>query len=84
VLEALAAGVPVLASDRGGLPELVGEDAVLPPTDPGAWSGALTELWRSPELRGQRGAEALARGRERFGEARYYEGLMELYGRVSP
>ncbi len=38
VLEALAAGVPVLAADRGGLPELVGEDAVLPASDQAAWS----------------------------------------------
>jgi glycosyltransferase involved in cell wall biosynthesis len=84
VLEALAAGVPVLASDRGGLPELVGEDATLPPTDHRAWSGALSELWESPFLRQQRGVQALARARERFGEASYYEGLMGLYGRVSP
>jgi glycosyltransferase involved in cell wall biosynthesis len=84
VLEALAAGVPVLASDRGGLPELVGEDATLAPADHGAWSAGLSELWHSPELRGQRGAQALARARERFGEASYYERLMGLYDRVSP
>ncbi len=47
VLEAMAAGVPVLASDRGGLPELVGEDATLPSGDPAAWSAALSELWKN-------------------------------------
>ena len=76
VLEALAAGVPVLASDRGGLPELVGEDATLPATDRRAWSDALSELWRTPGLRAERGAAALARARERFGEDRYYDRLM--------
>jgi glycosyltransferase involved in cell wall biosynthesis len=84
VLEALAAGVPVLAADRGGLPELVGEDAALPATDENAWAARLAELWQSPRMRAERGAQALARARERFAEDRYYDRLMELYDGVSP
>ncbi len=83
VLEALAAGVPVLASDRGGLPELVGEDAVLPARNLEAWTSSLAELWQNPAVRSVRGAAALARARERFGEDRFYEGLIRLYGAVS-
>jgi glycosyltransferase involved in cell wall biosynthesis len=79
VLEALAAGVPVLAADRGGLPELVGEDATLPATDQRAWSESLKELWQNPDLRAERGAAALTRARERFGEDRFYDGLTALY-----
>ena len=79
VLEALAAGVPVLAADRGGLPELVGEDATLPATDQIAWSESLKELWQNPDLRAERGAAALTRARERFGEDRFYDGLTALY-----
>ncbi len=83
MLEALAGGVPVLAADRGGLPELVGEDATLPATDQAAWTAALRELWQNPGLRAERGAAALARARERFGEDRFYERLMQLYGAKS-
>jgi glycosyltransferase involved in cell wall biosynthesis len=79
VLEALAAGVPVLAADRGGLPELVGEEATLPASDRIAWSESLKELWRNPDLRAERGAAALTRARERFGEDRFYDGLTALY-----
>jgi len=84
VLEALAAGVPVLASNRGGLPEIVGGENTLAADDPAAWSRALAELWRDPALRERRGTEAIARTRERFGEDGYYDRLMRLYDGVSP
>ena len=47
VLEAFAAGTPVLGSDRGGIAELVrsGVDGLLlPPGDAGAWAKALAQL----------------------------------------
>jgi glycosyltransferase involved in cell wall biosynthesis len=79
VLDSLAAGVPVLVSDRGGLPELTAPHEALPPGEAGAWARALGELWGNPALRRERGEAALARARERFGEQRYYEGLIGLY-----
>lgn len=77
VLDAQAAGVPVLVSGLGGLPELVDRDAVVPP---GGWAEALAALWGDPELRRERGEQALARARARHGEDAYYEGLMKIYG----
>jgi glycosyltransferase involved in cell wall biosynthesis len=79
-LEGLAAGVPALVSDRGGLPELVTGGDVLPAEDPGAWTRALAELWRDPAARRERGEQALGRARARYGEDAYYERLIEIYG----
>ncbi len=75
----MAAGLPVLASEIGGLPEMVGPDATVEPTDAGAWAEALGELWDDPKLRRERGEAALARARERFGEDGYYERMMACY-----
>jgi glycosyltransferase involved in cell wall biosynthesis len=80
VLDAIAAGVPVLASDRGGLPELVGPGAALPAEDLETWRTALEALWREPSGRRSRGEAALSTGRDRFGEDRAYAALRELYG----
>jgi glycosyltransferase involved in cell wall biosynthesis len=79
VLDALAAGVPVLASDRGGLPELVGAGAALPAEDVRAWTSALAALWADPSARAAQGEAGLERARERFGERRYHDALIGAY-----
>jgi glycosyltransferase involved in cell wall biosynthesis len=78
-LDALAAGVPVLVSDRGGIPERVPPGAVLPIDDGAAWASALAELWRDRALRRERGLQALALARELLSEDAYYDGLMRVY-----
>ncbi|WP_326591772.1 glycosyltransferase family 4 protein [Streptomyces sp. NBC_01294] len=51
--EALRVGVPLVATAVGGVPELVGEGAVLvPPGDAGALASAVTGLLADPERRG--------------------------------
>lgn len=80
VLDALAAGVPVLASDRGGLPELVGSAAVVPAQDDEAWTGMLSALWADPGRRAEVGQAALVDARLRFGEDAHLRGLLSIYG----
>jgi alpha-1,3-rhamnosyl/mannosyltransferase len=46
-LEAMACGVPVIASDVAALPETLGDAALLvPPHGPEAWAAAITQLTR--------------------------------------
>jgi glycosyltransferase involved in cell wall biosynthesis len=62
VAEAQACGVAVASSDRGGLPEVVGDAGLLfDPEDEPAFTRALQRLAGEPEL----GAELGRRGRER-------------------
>jgi glycosyltransferase involved in cell wall biosynthesis len=82
VLDAGAAGIPVLGANRGGIPELIGEAAALDPETPEAWADALRGLWVDPERRTRVGDELLERSRERLGEDSYYERLMAAYGAV--
>lgn len=81
-LEAMAAGVPVVAARSGSLPEVVGEGSCVERRDPEALARAMRELWHDPAKRAAEGEAALARARERFGEERYTRDLLDLYRRV--
>ncbi|MCA1560690.1 MAG: glycosyltransferase family 4 protein [Acidobacteria bacterium] len=62
LIEAMAAGVPVLASRSGEIPYVVeGAGALLPEDDPAAWANALDTLLRDAAAR----AAASVRGRDR-------------------
>ena len=80
VLEALAAGLPVLGSDLGALPELIGDRSLLvAPGDEGAWATAMRRLWDDPTARREHGEAGLAAARERFSGTRLHDRLMEVY-----
>lgn len=58
VLEAMAAGLPVVATAVGGTPEVVMDGVtglLVPPRDPGVLAEAIDRLLRDPELRRQMG-----------------------------
>jgi glycosyltransferase involved in cell wall biosynthesis len=69
ILEAMAAGLPVVATRVGGVEELVadGETGLLVPSgDPAAMSAALARLTADPALRRRLGAAARERARRHF------------------
>jgi L-malate glycosyltransferase len=85
LLEAMAAGLPVIASRVGGNVELVrdGHTGLLfPAGDPQALARALLALQRDPTLRVRLGREARAWVDERFSVQRMVRDLHRLYGQV--
>lgn len=65
--EGLAAGIAVVASDVGGLREVVGDAGVLvPPEDPTALRAALSRLTGDAALRRTLGSRGVARAAARF------------------
>ena len=78
-LEAMAAGVPVIAARSGSLPELVGEENCVPRRDAGALAGAMRALWDDPAQRRRIGGAQLASARERFSEERYVRDILAVY-----
>jgi glycosyltransferase involved in cell wall biosynthesis len=62
LIEAFASGIPVIASDSGEIPYVVGDAGVIVPEgDEAAWVERIGELLENPELR----ADLSGRGLER-------------------
>lgn len=78
-LEAMGAGVPVVAALAGALPELVGGERCVPRGDARALAGRLEALWRDPRLRRAEGDALIARARGLFSRERFTRGLLDLY-----
>jgi glycosyltransferase involved in cell wall biosynthesis len=82
VIEALAAGRPVVATRVGGIPDVVrdGEDGFL--VEPGATdelAGRLAELARDPKLRERMGREGRSRVLSRYAVDRLVDDVDRLY-----
>src|SRR2546421_2569880 len=69
-IEAMAAGVPVVATTGGAIPEVVGRDgttaALVPPGDAGALAAMIDELLDDPARRASIGLAGRARAVERY------------------
>jgi glycosyltransferase involved in cell wall biosynthesis len=82
LLEAMAAGLPVIATAVGGLPEVVtdGENGLLiPPRDPGALAGALERLLSDPAWARQLGANARGHVRAHYSLERLGREISKIY-----
>ena len=68
LLEAMAAGLPCVATAVGGIPELFAEQRglIVPPENPAALAQAMAQLVRSPEFGARIVANAMARVREKY------------------
>jgi glycosyltransferase involved in cell wall biosynthesis len=81
VLEALACGVPVVATRVGGTPEAVSEDVgtLVDPGDAAGLAEAIVALLTDPERRRAMAAAARARHAERFGLQQMLDGTAAVY-----
>lgn len=85
LLEAMAAGLPAVATAAGGNPEVVqdGETGwLVPPEDPKAMAARLKDLLEEPERAAAMGKRARALVEERFSFDRTLSLLLESYDRV--
>jgi glycosyltransferase involved in cell wall biosynthesis len=82
VLEAMGAGVPVLSTQSGGVPELIGRERCVPRGDAAAMAGRMRALWGDPGRRREEGETMLVRAREHHSEDRYLRDLLALYERA--
>ena len=87
ILEAMAAGLPVVASRVGGVPELVvdGETGILvDPGDAGALARALERLLGDPGLRQRLGSAGRERVDREFDVAAFRNAHVRLYESLLP
>jgi glycosyltransferase involved in cell wall biosynthesis len=82
-VEAMACGVPLVATTGGALPEVVGEDGdtglLVPPGDPSALAVALGRALDDADLRARLGEAGRKRVLERFTWRACAEGTVEQY-----
>ena len=85
ILEAMATGLPVVATQVGGIPELLHPDysTMVPSGDPSSLARALSDWSRSDSSRLECAAEASRRAVEqRFSLDRFVDELQETYRRL--
>ena len=85
IIEAMAHGLPVIASAVGGIPDLVTPDSgiLIPPGDRKALANAMTRLATDRELRMQMGRQARARYEKLFSPEAVVPMLMATYQRAT-
>jgi glycosyltransferase involved in cell wall biosynthesis len=86
LLEAMSYGVPVVASDIGGITDIVEHDRsglLVPPADPARLAGALERLARDPSLAARLGTAGEQRVRSAFGWPEIMAKWERLYGALA-
>ncbi|HEX5011308.1 MAG TPA: glycosyltransferase family 4 protein [Planctomycetota bacterium] len=86
VLDALAVGLPVVATTAGGIPEMITDGVhgrLVPPRDPAALAAAMIELLEQPERARQMGEAGRARVMAEFTAERMVEKTLLEYERLA-
>src|SRR5262245_11548500 len=86
LLDAMAAGKPIVATRTGGIPEVVvdGETGLLvPPRDHDALADAIVRLLKDVELRRGMGEAGRARARALFSTERMVQNTLNVYQRLA-
>lgn len=84
-IEGLAAGLPVVASNVGGLLDIIQPEEnglLVPPSDPGALAEAIGRLLDEPETAAALGRRGLKDFERRFTSAAMARGYLEVYQKV--
>ena len=82
LLEAMAAGCPIVASNLGGIPEIVHNNQtgiLVEPGDPELLMQALLYLYRHPDVAMQLGIRGRARAESHFSLQRSLDQLVALF-----
>ena len=86
VLEAMAAGRPVVATDVGGTPDAIRQGTtglLVRPSDPSRLADALLRLYHEPALRAKLGAAGCAAARAGYGADAVISQVEALYTRLA-
>ena len=82
ILEAMAAGLPVVASSVGGVSEIVEHGVtglLVPPRNPASLADSIRSLLENPGLRNEMGTAARTRARTSFGLATFLNAHVDVY-----
>jgi glycosyltransferase involved in cell wall biosynthesis len=85
LIEAMSLGVPVLATNVGGPPEIIEhgrEGLLVAPGEPAAWARAVRRVLESPDRGLQMGRAGRRRAEQAFSAEHHAAAMLEVYERA--